>query len=391
MTDEEEYEYLSLKRKRALAIQSSPVPTPKQDNFEFPRTGLPGFDIGTHINPETGVAIARPVLEQGGFLAGETIGTEIAPGPGTIMGAGIGQGAGSVAANSLESFVKGQPQPSKEEMMNAFGSQAAIGAGSALAGAGTRKLLKAGSKVKEALSGVGSERFGQLIKNPSAILPTWMGGPKSIKEAGTLLGEAEKAVGIEQPTVGELVNFKRSGLNKAAMEELDTIEKTVKAGIPLDNFKPQTLLDNIGRVDRIIKSESASEYSELSARAKMLRKSLVEALSKNEPDLQAARQVYHQSALHREFTSPAMGLLPKNKGGTISRLVRYAIPGVAGAALGLANQNKMEGAGFGLGVGAMESPLVLGGLTALGATAGPALGLPLSLGLSAYARSRNKK
>lgn len=350
-----------------------------QGTFEI-ETEEPSQDHPDYIEPgkeKTFAEKASPyyhtALEAGGALVG---GLAAAPGSPLASAAGgaLGFAGGKAAANLLDrSLGVSSPinpdQALKETGKNIYegvkneATGLAVGAG---LGAAKRAIqgpiAKGYGKISQLMSGVKGQDIERAVNDPSLVLPKWAGGPMQRKEAGALLGQAEKDAGFV-PEATAATGQAEKGLSKFSGKENPFVANQAKAHAYFDRVKageeltPQEMLDaykatqdylnTVSRVDR--KYVAMNEF----------KTTLQDTLKGLSPEYAEATKDFARAATGNNVTN----ILPRTQTGKVSqgRVGFNAILTGAGGALGPVGA---------IGAFAASSPLTYGlGAGALGTIA----------------------
>lgn len=312
-------------------------------------------------------------LSVGGALAG---GLAAAPGSPIASAAGgaLGFAGGKSAANFLDRSFGVQPPIDAGQALQEVGENVYAGVKNEATGLGVGKALgmakkaiqgpiaKGYGKISQLLSGVKAKDIEKTVKDPALVLPKWAGGPMQRREAGALLGKAEKEAGLVADDAAAEVG-KATGLGRFAAKENPFVAnqtkahgyfERVKAGEELtppemlDAYKAaQDYLTTVSRVDR--KFVAMDEF----------KTALQDSLKMANPGYAKATEDFARAATGNNVTN----VLPRTQTGKVSqgRVGFNALLTGAGSTAGPVG----AAAAF-----AASSPLTYGaGAAALGATA----------------------
>jgi hypothetical protein len=338
LSEEEEFELLSLERERA-GSQSPQAPSqslPDALKASFQQTTKPIVSAATALQPKN----LTGLLPTAGMMAG----TAVAPGIGTAAGAGLG----SIAQRMADlAYGQGAPPPTPGQ---SFAPKEAIWpvANTAMAGlpetpigqaAGEKvgdvlsalkdKFVKTFPKVAQATTGKSAVKVARLIKDPTAILPESMGGAMSVDKASQQYGEAlandKTLIPLEDQkgfTRGirktEFSPFSRG--QKEAEEKAQAIWDKWKAGEPIN---AQEAYDAKRATDQlwptVVKERNAEQIRALSE----FKTSMDDVLSsQGAGPFQKASKNYARARLGADFTQ----VLPRTKTGDISTVKSLILP-----------------------------------------------------------------
>jgi hypothetical protein len=265
------------------------------------------------------------------------------------------------------------------------------------------------------IPGVDTERIMAMFKKPRTFLPPWLGGPPALKEAGAAQGAIESRLGIPSlesepieplykirpPAKVRIANPEREGINPATlMKNIDPKrQKMLQEALQAmkGEATPETTQETAYRVHKMMTSGEQSTVQEAvkalqgtnealekfptdmttkqakdKLRLTMQAKRLQSFLTENVPELQKARGNYASAKTREAFTSPAFGLMAQSGGKDVSRMGANRLVGP------FALMRMATNPAFGALLGATQSPLVLGGATALAGTAAKAAQSPMT-------------
>lgn len=305
----------------------------------FQQTTAPLVAAGKALQPKN----LTGLLPTGGMMAG----TAIAPGIGTAVGAGLGSIAKKMADMAYGTSPLVQPTTSVAGIPMA--PKAAIdpmieagtagipatqeGQAAAKAISETYQSVKPGvkkalQKVGQMFTGKSAAKVGQIIKDPTAILPESFGGAKSVQAAsdqyGTALANDKTPIfheggyvtkGLTKPEYGP---FKRG--HQEAEDAAQTIYDKWKAGEPInaqEAFNAKRATDKLWPT--VVKERNAEDIRQMSEF-----KTAMDDVMSNQgagPFLKASKD-YARARLKSDFTQ----ILPRTKTGDISTVKSLLLP-----------------------------------------------------------------
>lgn len=272
--------------------------------------------------------------------AGMMAGTAVLPGPGTAAGAGLGSIAQRMAdlaygqgASSPEPGTSFAPKEAIWPVANtvmagipettegqAAGQAIADKVGPVLNSA-KQSFKKGFPKLAQAFTGKSAAKVGQIIEDPTAILPESLGGAMSVEKASSNYGEAlandktliplENGQGFTRGiTKTEFSPFSRG--SKEAEEKAQMIWDKWKAG---ENINAQEAFDAKRATDKlwptVVKERNAEQIRQLSE----FKTAMDDVLSnQGAGPFQKASKDYARARLGADFTQ----LFPRTKTGDIS-------------------------------------------------------------------------
>jgi hypothetical protein len=230
-------------------------------------------------------AVAHPVLETGGLMAGEGGGAFLGglagtalmgPGLGTaagveggkVLGGGVGQATMNLGANELDTLMGLKKQAALADVAKQFGKQDVKGmeysAFGRLLGAGAGRLAKTGpaqaagrnlADLWEMVSGKPASAIKSVVNRAGSILPEWLGGEKSLVKAGTDYAAGKAAYAKANESV------LRTALDKYGFDR-ETIQRMIDSGLDpkqldaagLYDEAPSAMKKMINQVDIATKS-----------------------------------------------------------------------------------------------------------------------------------------
>lgn len=264
--------------------------------------------------------------------AGMMAGTAVAPGIGTAAGAGLG----SIAQRMADmAYGQGAPPPTPGQ---AFAPKEAIMpmANTAMAGipetpagqaAGEKvgevlsalkgKFKQSFPKVAQAMTGKSAAKVGQLIKDPTAILPESLGGAKSVEDASKAYGEALENAPVHHPEgfVTRGLEKRDFGPFKQGHQEAEEVAQTTydkwKAGEPIsaqEAFNAKRATDKLWPA--VVKERNAEDIRQMS----QFKSGMDDVLSNQSGQFLKVAKDYGRARLGSDFTQ----FFPRTKTGDIS-------------------------------------------------------------------------
>lgn len=182
-----------------------------------------------------------------------------------------------------------------------------------------RALGRGAARVGQAFSGIKANEYGKLLKDPTAWLPEWLGGAKSIEKAGDAYGEAAKGAGLRSrfnpvpehaATVKTTFKTVMEGLPENATEA-EAIA-WMKANAP--RLSPQETLDAFRSTGKVLDAAVEGKDKEAARILSLYKDALRERLSTWSGEFAKASKEFARSSLGSKFSN----LLPLNKYGTPS-------------------------------------------------------------------------
>lgn len=344
MTEAEELELLELENKNALASpqqQSQPEPAPQSFpaalKASFQQTTAPLAALGQKLQPKN----LTGLLPAAGMMAG----TAVMPGVGTAAGAGLGsilqKGADMAYGNTPlvtpTTSVAGIPMAPKaaiEPMINAVTAGIPQTAEAQKIGQAASNALKSTSpgvnkalrQVGQMFTGKSAAKVGQIMKDPTAILPESLGGAKSVQAASDAYGQALE----NTPVSHEGQQFVTKGLEKKAFgpfkrghQEAEDVAQTVydkwKLGDPIDAqeaYNAKRATDKLWPA--VVKERNAEDIRLMSE----FKTGMDDILSEQAGPFAAASKDYARARLKSDFTQ----ILPRTKTGDISTVKSLLMP-----------------------------------------------------------------
>lgn len=342
---------------------------------------LPG--IGESVTPssmaETASKIYTPVLKYGGAMLGGAIATpgDVLSGPvATAAGGALGYAGGKALANSIDRFTGvQQPLTPKEVLPETAGAikegvqneatGLATGAviGKAAEGVGNALRSKTAGKIASFFSGKNPTLYKRLANDPAAILPSAMGGPKPIGQAGEELGQATGSMGVTKslnpnPDHSGTVNRAWAKITEDIPTNLPEKDQIQAINDNVKRLSPQETYDTYNSLKKIIKAQVQDKDPELMRARVILQNALKDRLGSLSGEYAQASKDFARSALRGDFSS----IFPTTKYGTPS----IGRAGFASAILGKAALP-------------ISSPLIHGLLTAGGSAGAQAIQKMMSI------------
>ena len=197
-----------------------------------------GYALSQQLNPQVVTSVARPVLESGGFIGGGLVGTAVAPGVGSLAGAGLGYAGGKQAANILEQFAGAEVPPLQKQ------------------------LVESG---KDILSGVAWEAgglgAGAAISKGVSMIPQWMKHP--LKTLGNKTALTEQGSKIEAAKKFQQESMGTPGTQGQIFKNID-IGRSLEEKIPGLKFTQGQLTNDASAIslERTLARKSGQDLSQ---------------------------------------------------------------------------------------------------------------------------------
>lgn len=335
LSESEELELLQLQKAKAMAMQgqsqdssfpagqiasqagqavlaSSPANLTKKFFQTDPATMQ---KYGGQALPMLGGAMGGPIGASLGEVARQMTGTVLNPDavPKTPLGIGASVvGAGVAQEPKILEAIPGVSQ-AKNAISGAYQS----------AKPGIQKTL---SKVGQMLTGKSAAKVGRIIKDPTAILPEFAGGAKSVEDASAQYADALANTTVTHP--GE--QYVTRGLEKKAFgpfsrgkSEAEDVAQTVydkwQKGEPVsaqEAFNAKRATDKLWPA--VVKERNAEDIRELSE----FKTGMDDVLSNQAGEFSGASKDYARARLKSDFTQ----VLPRTKTGDISTVKSLLLP-----------------------------------------------------------------
>lgn len=288
--------------------------------------------------------VALPV---GGSVLGGVVGTGIGP-EGTFAGGALGYGGGKALADLIDRK-RGMKAPlTPKEIIPETAGNIAEGVQAEMlgqsAGAAVQGISKATgkglSKFQQFLTGKPAQEFSRVGQDPGVLLPTVLGGPKSLADASAAYGNYPKRIDVSDDTTDLMVNAYRKATQGAQdyhLTDPEFIKDSVKKLEPGEAYKAyqatQTVLKNM-----VEKKNPALFRSRV-----IFKDALKDYLKDLDPSFGETVRNFARSALRSSMTD----VLPSTK---------YGVPSIGRAGF-VSMFLRPLGGGLGLATGA-SSPLV---------------------------------
>lgn len=288
----------------------------------------PGKEITFSVSPDTLSKYYTPTLEGAGAVIGGAVSSALGP-IATAAGGTLGFAGGKAVANLIDRGLGVQPPIDVPGAIKETGSDIYAGAKNEAVGLGAGAALSKASQAAQAalkskpvgrfgefLSGKTSSLYKRLANDPQAMLPSWLGGPPPLKQAGAALGQAVDEAGIAKslnpnPDYSGTVTRAFDKVMADVPTNLKEAEQISALKENVSRLTPQETFDAYNSLKKLIKTQVANKDPELNRARVIFQNALRDRLTSLNGEYAKASKDYARSILRSDFTD----LFPTTKYG----------------------------------------------------------------------------
>lgn len=260
--------------------------------------------------------VALPV---GGTIAGGAVGTGAAPGAGTFAGGALGFGGGVALAKGIDRMRGMAPPLTPSQIIPETASNITEGVQAEMLGGIAGKAIpavrgatgKGFSRLQQFLTGKPAQEFSRVAKDPGALLPSILGGPKSMKDASSSYGNYPKKIDVADDTTDLMVGAYRKatvGAEDYNLTDPGFIKEAVRKLEPGEAYKAYQATQTV------LKNMVENKNPVLFRNRVIFKDALKDYLIEIDPAFGKTISNFARSALRNSMTD----ILPSNKYGTPS-------------------------------------------------------------------------